>query len=272
MSGDYLKVSTYSAQDASQLIAYKLLTQQKTAESADSKDSARLLGLLVNKLNSFEPIKSFPRGVVQAWTQTLDDAKGIELVEYVVQIAGARLMAMSKRLSSLRRARASDSKQPVRVVAMYYTAADALLGGHDTELLLFPTYPDAETILEKMKINFEFTKMLRDVTDNQELLIAICRPNASSWSAFILRYATPETVEWQKALPKPRTFDDGCKLNSIVSRVTMSKDTKPKQFICHFGCVGSVKRCAGCKLVHYCSDACQLQHWPLHKPLCKSKS
>ncbi|KAF8972355.1 hypothetical protein BDZ97DRAFT_1913561 [Flammula alnicola] len=31
-----------------------------------------------------------------------------------------------------------------------------------------------------------------------------------------------------------------------------------------------LKKCAGCKLVHYCSQQCQKENWPRHKPNCSS--
>ena len=34
--------------------------------------------------------------------------------------------------------------------------------------------------------------------------------------------------------------------------------------------VGLAKKvCTGCQVVHYCSRACQLAHWKVHKELCK---
>jgi hypothetical protein len=30
-----------------------------------------------------------------------------------------------------------------------------------------------------------------------------------------------------------------------------------------------LSRCATCQVVHYCSKECQVQNWPVHKPLCK---
>ena len=33
----------------------------------------------------------------------------------------------------------------------------------------------------------------------------------------------------------------------------------------------SMKQCARCKLVHYCSRPCQLQHWSLHKSACHQR-
>uniref|UniRef100_W5NC69 MYND-type domain-containing protein n=1 Tax=Lepisosteus oculatus TaxID=7918 RepID=W5NC69_LEPOC len=32
--------------------------------------------------------------------------------------------------------------------------------------------------------------------------------------------------------------------------------------------LGTVRRCGRCKKVYYCSQECQLKHWPLHKELC----
>jgi hypothetical protein len=28
--------------------------------------------------------------------------------------------------------------------------------------------------------------------------------------------------------------------------------------------------CGGCRVAHYCSRACQSQHWKQHKPVCKA--
>lgn len=34
----------------------------------------------------------------------------------------------------------------------------------------------------------------------------------------------------------------------------------------------SINRCSGCRLVYYCSDACQKLHWKVHKHICKSSN
>ncbi|KAF5826344.1 hypothetical protein DUNSADRAFT_3495 [Dunaliella salina] len=32
---------------------------------------------------------------------------------------------------------------------------------------------------------------------------------------------------------------------------------------------GTLQRCGGCRVVRYCSAACQLKAWPVHKKGCK---
>lgn len=35
---------------------------------------------------------------------------------------------------------------------------------------------------------------------------------------------------------------------------------------------GSGRTCGGCRVAHYCSPECQLQHWKQHRKVCKSLS
>jgi hypothetical protein len=45
-----------------------------------------------------------------------------------------------------------------------------------------------------------------------------------------------------------------------------------REACCKCGAEGqgaSLSRCGGCKAVRYCSEACQREHWAVHKALCK---
>jgi hypothetical protein len=45
--------------------------------------------------------------------------------------------------------------------------------------------------------------------------------------------------------------------------------TKPSSVCASCGQArASFKKCGRCKMVKYCSEACQRAHWPSHKPLC----
>ncbi|EDW19160.1 zinc finger MYND domain-containing protein 10 homolog [Drosophila mojavensis] len=51
---------------------------------------------------------------------------------------------------------------------------------------------------------------------------------------------------------------------------TTSEDSEEKTHKCGNCQVPAKKKCANCKLVHYCSRECQLKDWPQHKETCLS--
>ena len=56
--------------------------------------------------------------------------------------------------------------------------------------------------------------------------------------------------------------------NSIIpSETYINLETKCSNVCCFKS--GKFKRCAGCRILRYCSNECQEHSWPKHKAVCK---
>lgn len=142
------------------------------------------------------------------------------------------------------------------------------LVGHDQTVTPITLTPDDKYIISGSGDNtikvwdFKSGDLLQTIKGHDEWIRSI---KITTDNKFLVS-ASDKTIKIWKNLSdllKKRT-----NLNSKEDKSVVEKE----HFCANSGCTNkSTKRCAKCKLVHYCAQECQKAHWSVHKALCNKK-
>lgn len=246
--GRYVNTRKESLEDAvSHLTKLAATYEAKEKQVKHSEIAALEMAMLHAK--SYEPVKHVARSVVGAWFSTLNRQRGIYFTEYAAKQSAPRFLAMEETIRKSRDAQSKSSGKAARAVFLYRSAVDLMFGGMDSETMLFVDVEQCEQFLRNFNLPEETISGLKLASPDDSVLLVVGRLKFDQWSAFGLKIR----------------HDDAAFVKRVTANVPVRK------LVCQYRCVSdTVRRCARCFITAYCSEACQIKHWPVHKEICSA--